>query len=73
MEGIPMNWFWINIPLAVAFLGLWTGIPIWLVIKHPDQRPTPASAPAAVTGLPAPAEPKVAVAAQQGELVDAVS
>jgi hypothetical protein len=29
----------INIPLAVLFLGLWTGIPLWLVFKHPDRGP----------------------------------
>ncbi len=29
-------WFWLNIPLgAVIFLAI-VGIPLWLVIKHPD-------------------------------------
>ena len=36
-----MNWFWLNVPLAAAFFGAWVGIPIWLVLKHPDQRPEP--------------------------------
>jgi hypothetical protein len=29
----------INIPLMAAFLALWTGIPLWLVFKHPDRKP----------------------------------
>jgi hypothetical protein len=32
---VPL-WFWLNIPLgAVIFLAI-VGIPLWLVIKHPD-------------------------------------
>jgi hypothetical protein len=34
-----MNWFWLNIPLAAAFFGAWVGIPMWLVVKHPDRAP----------------------------------
>lgn len=33
----------INIPLMVVFLALWTGIPLWLVLKHPDRKPVPAA------------------------------
>jgi hypothetical protein len=34
-----VNWFWLNIPLAsVIFLAV-AGIPLWMVIKHPDTRP----------------------------------
>jgi hypothetical protein len=29
----------INIPLALAFFALWTGIPLWLIFKHPDPNP----------------------------------
>ncbi len=36
-----MFWFWLNIPLAVAFFAIWTGIPLWLVLKHPDIGPEP--------------------------------
>ena len=33
------NWVWLNIPLgAVIFLAV-AGIPLWLVIKHPDTGP----------------------------------
>ena len=34
-----MIWFVLNIPLAVAFFAAWVGIPLWLVIKHPDTPP----------------------------------
>ena len=33
-----MNWFWINIPLMAVFFLAMTGIPLWLVFKHPDGR-----------------------------------
>jgi hypothetical protein len=52
-----MFWFMLNIPLAVAIFLAITGIPIALVIRHPDQRPTPAAAagrgPADQAGDPA--------------------
>jgi hypothetical protein len=41
----------LNIPLMVLFMALWVGIPLWLVRKHPDTKPTLAAAP--VTRLPA--------------------
>ncbi len=34
-----MNWLWINIPLMAVFFLAVTGIPLWLVFKHPDRRP----------------------------------
>jgi len=46
-----MTWLLLNIPLMILFLALWTGIPLWLVRKHPDTRPTLAAAPA-VTRMP---------------------
>ena len=39
-----MYWFWLNIPLAAAFVAAWTGIPLWLVLKHPDAGPQAAAA-----------------------------
>jgi hypothetical protein len=34
-----MTWFWLNIPLgALLFLAM-SGIPFWMVIRHPDNRP----------------------------------
>jgi len=41
-----MTWILVNIPLMVAFVALWVGIPVWLVLKHPDAKPTLAAAPA---------------------------
>ena len=41
-----MTWLWVNAPLAVLFIALWVGIPTWLVLKHPDEKPTLAAAPA---------------------------
>ena len=34
---------WINVLLAVPFIALWAGIPLWLVLKRPDARPQPAA------------------------------
>jgi len=41
-----MTLLWVNIPLMVLFVALWVGIPTWLVLKHPDRKPTLAAAPA---------------------------
>jgi hypothetical protein len=30
---------WANFPLALLFLLAWSGIPLWIVIKHPDTQP----------------------------------
>jgi hypothetical protein len=30
---------WVNFPLALMFILAWTGIPLWMVIKHPDTTP----------------------------------
>ena len=47
-----MTWLLLNIPLMILFFALMTGIPLWLVRKHPDTKPAVAAAPA-VTRLPA--------------------
>jgi len=31
-----MTWLLLNIPLMVLFFALWAGIPMWLVLKHPE-------------------------------------
>ena len=46
-----MNWFWMNMPLAAGFFVAWTGIPLWLVHKHPDTSRRPqVAAPQGHTG-----------------------
>ena len=44
-----MTMLWINVLLAIPFIALWAGIPMWLVLKHPDTKPTLAAAPAVRT------------------------
>jgi hypothetical protein len=39
-----MAWFWLNIPLCALIFGAVCGIPMWLVIKHPDTAPLPTGA-----------------------------
>lgn len=36
-----MAWFWLNIPLCALIFGAVCGIPVWLVIKHPDTAALP--------------------------------
>jgi hypothetical protein len=46
-----MTWFWLNMPLAAAFFAAFTGIPLWLVLKHPDASRRPqVAAPQGHTG-----------------------
>lgn len=37
-----MLWFWLNVPLAVVFIGAWCGIPLVKVLRNPDWGPKPA-------------------------------
>jgi hypothetical protein len=30
---------WMNIPLMVLAFGAWVGVPLWLVLRHPDRHP----------------------------------
>ena len=59
-----MNWFLLNLPLAAAFIGAWVGIPMWLVLKHPDQGPGPLANQVTRHHQVPPAEPHPALAAQ---------
>lgn len=45
-----MVWFLLNMPLAAAFLAAWVGVPLWLVLKHPDRGPEPRATSAAAPG-----------------------
>lgn len=33
------GFFWLNIPLIVLALAVWVGVPMWIVLRHPDRRP----------------------------------
>jgi hypothetical protein len=46
-----MTWMLLDIPLMVLFFALMAGIPMWMVLRHPDRKPTLAAAPG-VTRLP---------------------
>jgi len=55
-----MNWFWMNIPVALVFVGLWTGIPMWLVLRRPDRGPQSLAVQASARiGAVAPADPHI--------------
>ena len=30
---------WITIPLVALAFALWVGVPMWIVLRHPDRRP----------------------------------
>jgi hypothetical protein len=34
-----MSWFWLNVPLMAAFFLATAGIPMWLVLRHPETGP----------------------------------
>ncbi|MGH3197553.1 MAG: hypothetical protein ACRDOH_10860 [Streptosporangiaceae bacterium] len=44
-----MTMLWINVLLAIPFIALWVGIPMWLVLKRPDTKPALAATPAVRT------------------------
>jgi hypothetical protein len=33
-----MSWFWLNIPLGAVFFLATAGIPLYMVLKYPDDR-----------------------------------
>lgn len=34
-----MNWFWLNVSIGAAFVLPVVGVPLWLVLRHPDYGP----------------------------------
>ncbi|MGH3403253.1 MAG: hypothetical protein ACRDRJ_12280 [Streptosporangiaceae bacterium] len=34
-----MSWFWLNVPLMAVFFLATAGIPMWLVLRHPENGP----------------------------------
>jgi hypothetical protein len=47
-EDRKMTWLLLNLLVAAPFFAIWVGVPLWLVLKHPDQdhRPQAPSGPA---------------------------
>ena len=39
-----MSWLWMNIPVAAAFFAAWSGIPLYMVLRHPSWGPERADA-----------------------------
>lgn len=68
-----MNWILLNIPLCVAFFLAITGIPLWMVIKHPDRGPAGGQAVGQAATAARTSEPAVdpAVTREPRELVGA--
>jgi hypothetical protein len=33
------EFLWINIPLMALAFALWVGIPLWMILRHPDRDP----------------------------------
>ena len=62
-----MSWVFLNIPMGVLVFLAIAGIPMWLVLRHPDERPGRAAAARPAT---VPAQPAIArrPAARRGTL-----
>jgi len=61
-----MIWFLLNGLLAAAFFGAWVGIPLWMIVKHPDTGPSLSAAGAcldAKSALAKARQPEPALAA----------
>ena len=65
-----MSWMWLNLPLgALIFLAV-AGIPLWMVLKRPDHRPSFEPIPVIAVAVPSGAS---AVAVPSGASAVAVS
>jgi hypothetical protein len=31
-----MSWIWLNIPFAVVIVAFTVGLPLWVIVKHPE-------------------------------------
>jgi len=47
------SWFWLNVPLMVLVFLAVSGIPLWLVLRHPDRGPEHDQRHAHAAALPA--------------------
>jgi hypothetical protein len=64
-----MSWFWLNVPLMIVFFLATAGIPLWLVLRHPDRAPAPRTALLDATPQSVPVLVPVTVAEDNRELV----
>lgn len=39
-----MSWIWLNMPFAVLMIAFTVGLPLWVIVKHPEGGATDASA-----------------------------
>lgn len=39
MVTVTAGWLLTHVLATVAVVGIWTGIPLWIVLKHPDPAP----------------------------------
>jgi hypothetical protein len=46
------SWFWLNIPLCAVIFSAVAGIPLWMVIKHPDTGDEVRATAARVRSMP---------------------
>ena len=53
-----MTWIWLNMPLAVLFVAFTVGLPLWVIVKHPEGGATDTSA----AQVPAHAQPSASIA-----------
>ncbi len=65
---------WISIPLAVIFFfGIWAGIPLWMVLRHPDRRADTQDMPAYLRMRVPVTAPRPRAAARQRSMAGAGS
>jgi hypothetical protein len=60
------SWFWLNIPLALLFFGLWTGIPLWLTLTRWNAEINAKHAAIAAQATSAPGFAEAALAGETG-------
>jgi hypothetical protein len=58
-----MSWFWMNVPLAIAFFAAISGIPLYMVLRHRSWGAAPADSFEATLAASAAGEARVPVAA----------
>jgi hypothetical protein len=47
-----MSWMWMNLSLAIVFVGAFAGIPLFMVLRNPSWSSRPTDAAASMTARP---------------------